>query len=102
MSHPRKPSMLPQNCRFQTQGFIAHICLLLKIFNVYLKLSHPSSEKEPTTITAEEGTLSPPSKANFIKIDKNFDFLIVVCATAQTTLLFHMYLDILRLPSKFP
>jgi hypothetical protein len=51
---------------------------VFKIFNVYLKLSHPSSEKEPTTITAEEGTLSPPSKANFIKIDKNFDFLIVV------------------------
>jgi hypothetical protein len=55
MSHPRKPSMLPQNCRFQTQGFTPHICLLLKIFNVYLKLSHPSSGKEPTTITAEEG-----------------------------------------------
>jgi hypothetical protein len=23
MSHPRKPSMLPQNCRCQTQGFTA-------------------------------------------------------------------------------
>jgi len=86
MSHPRKPSTLPQNCRCQTQGFTPHICFLLNIFNVYLKNSHPSYEKEPTTITIEEGTLSPPSKANFFKIDKNLDFLIVVSATAQTTL----------------
>ena len=34
---------------------IPHICLLLNIFNVYLKLSHPSNGKEPTTITAKEG-----------------------------------------------
>jgi hypothetical protein len=86
MSHPRKPSTLPKNCRCQTQGFTSHICLLLNIFNVYFKISHPFYEKEPTTITTEEGTLGPPSKANFFKIDKKLDFLIVVSTTAQTTL----------------
>jgi hypothetical protein len=56
MSHPRKPSMLPQNCRWQTQASQpTFVCYLRYLMSTSLKLSHPSTGKEPTTITAEEG-----------------------------------------------